>query len=228
MASSTPNAPDEINRPVNKAEQSDDDDDEEEVVDTGPDPEEVAARAKKIRRLLSRSIAAIEKHGTADKRTDKIRTELADQLMELKLAPKLTDALVRHLRDFVAVIRTQERQVMQICVRDSGMPRKDFIASFPKSETNLEWIDKHIRAKRKHSSAIAKRKDDILRAQRKLGCHRNADESQDRRNQRDQSPDVHWRSESPAREEGNGRGPTCDSLFLSPRSTRTADCNSWT
>ena len=163
-----PNAPDEINRPVNKAEQSDDDDDEEEVVDTGPDPEEVAARAKKIRRLLSRSIAAIEKHGTADKRTDKIRTELADQLMELKLAPKLTDALVRHLRDFVAVIRTQERQVMQICVRDSGMPRKDFIASFPKSETNLEWIDKHIRAKRKHSSAIAKRKDDILRAQRKL------------------------------------------------------------
>ena len=163
-----PNAPDEINRPVNKAEQSDDDDDEDEVVDTGPDPEEVAARAKKIRRLLSRSIAAIEKHGTADKRTDKIRTELADQLMELKLAPKLTDALVRHLRDFVAVIRTQERQVMQICVRDSGMPRKDFIASFPKSETNLEWIDKHIRAKRKHSSAIAKRKDDILRAQRKL------------------------------------------------------------
>ncbi len=163
-----PNAPDEINRPVNKAEQSDDDDDEEEVVDTGPDPEEVAARVKKIRRLLSRSIAAIEKHGTTDKRTDKIRTELAEQLMELKLAPKLTDALVKHLRDSVAVIRIQERQVMQICVRDSGMPRKDFIASFPKSETNLEWIDKHIRAKRKHSSAIAKRKDDILRAQRKL------------------------------------------------------------
>ena len=57
---------------------------------------------------------------------------------------------------------------MQICVRDCGMPRKDFIASFPKSETNLEWIDKHIRAKRKHSSSIAKRKDDVLRSQRKL------------------------------------------------------------
>ena len=163
-----PNAPDEIKSPVNKAEQSDDDDDEEEVVDTGPDPEEVAARSKKIRRLLNRTLTNIEKYGTADKKTQKVRKDLADQLMELKLAPKLTDALVRNLRDSVAVIRTQERQVMQICVRDCGMPRKDFIASFPKSETNLEWVEKHIRAKRKHSSSIAKRKDDILRAQRKL------------------------------------------------------------
>jgi len=165
-----PNAPDEINSPVNKADQKDDDDDEDDDsnVDTGPDPEEVAARVKKIRRLLTRVHTAIEKHGTGDKRTAKLRTELAEQLMELKLAPKLTDALVRNLRDAIMVIRTQERQVMQICVRDCGMPRKDFIASFPKSETNLEWIDKHIRAKRKHSSAISKRKDDVLRAQRKL------------------------------------------------------------
>ncbi len=163
-----PNAPDVIKSPVNKAEQSDDDDDEEEVVDTGPDPEEVKARMRKIKRLLNRTLTSIEKLGTADKKTQKVRKDLADQLMELKLSPKLTDLLVRSLRDAVFVIRTQERHVMQICVRDCGMPRKDFIASFPKSETNLEWIDKHIRAKRKHSSSIAKRKDDVLRAQRKL------------------------------------------------------------
>ena len=36
------------------------------------------------------------------------------------------------------------------------MPRKDFIASFPKNETNLEWIDKHIRAKRKYSSQLTR------------------------------------------------------------------------
>ena len=49
-----------------------------------------------------------------------------------------------------------------------GMPRKDFLASFPKSETDLTWIEKHIRAKRKHSSILAKLRDDVLRAQRKL------------------------------------------------------------
>ena len=161
-----PNAPDEIKSPGAKSD--DDDDDDDEVVDTGPDPEEVAARMKVVKRLFKRSLTALDKHGTKDKRTIKIQGDLADQLMELKLAPKLTEMLVRNLRDSVQVIRMQERQVMQICVRDAGMPRKDFLASFPKSETDLKWVDKHIRAKRKHSSTLAKLKDDILRAQRKL------------------------------------------------------------
>ena len=161
-----PNAPDEIKSPVQKS--SDDDDEEEEAVDTGPDPEEVAARMKAIKRLFKRSLTNLEKYGAKDKKTIKVQGDVADQLMELKLSPKLTDMLVRNLRDSVSVVRMQERQIMQICVRDAGMPRKDFLASFPKSETDLDWIDKHIRAKRKHSSVLAKLKDDVLRAQRKL------------------------------------------------------------
>ena len=161
-----PNAPDEIKAPVQKTDADDDDDDE--VVDTGPDPDEVAARVKLIKRLFKRSLKNLDKYGVQDKKTVKVQGELADQLMELKLSPKLTEMLVRNLRDSVSVIRMQERQVMEICVRDAGMPRKDFIASFPKSETDLNWIEKHIRAKRKHSSILAKMKDDIYRAQRKL------------------------------------------------------------
>jgi RNA polymerase primary sigma factor len=161
-----PNAPDEIKSPMAKSD--DDDDEEEEAIDTGPDPQEVADRMKLVQRLHKRSLTGLEKSGAGDKKTIKIQAELADQLMEIKFAPKLTEQLVRNLRDVVSVIRTQERQVMQICVRDAGMPRKDFLASFPKSETDLTWIDKHIRAKRKHSSVLAKLKDDVLRAQRKL------------------------------------------------------------
>ena len=163
-----PNAPDEIKSPVTKSNEDTDDDDEEEEIDTGPDPAEVAARVKSIRRLHNRSLRALERNGVKDRKTIRIQSELADQLMELKLAPKLFDALVRNLRGSVSVVRMQERHVMQICVRDAGMPRKDFLASFPKSETDLAWIDKHIRAKRKHSSTLAKLKDDVLRAQRKL------------------------------------------------------------
>ncbi|MBT8095615.1 MAG: RNA polymerase sigma factor RpoD [Woeseia sp.] len=164
-----PNAPDEIKSPVTKSDSDDDDgDEEEEVVDTGPDPEEVSQRMGAIKRLNKRVLTAIEKHGASDKKTMKLRDELADMIMELKLAPKLTDLLVRDMRASVSVLRMQERQVMQICVRDCGMPKKDFLSSFPKSETDMKWIDKHIRAKRKHSSSLAKMKDDVLRAQRKL------------------------------------------------------------
>ncbi len=159
-----PNEPEEIKPPAAR----NDDDDDDEVVDTGPDPEEVKARVKTIRRLHKRVLTNIEKYGFGDKKTQKVQSDLADQLFELKLAPKLFDMLVKNLRDIIAIVRSQERLVMQICVRDAGMPRKDFLASFPKSETDLNWVDKHIRAKRKHSSTLAKLKDDILRAQRKL------------------------------------------------------------
>jgi len=164
-----PNAPDEIKSPVKKWDADDKSEEEEEdAVDTGPDPAEVAARMTVIRRLYRKILTLLEKHGSADKRTIKARSDLADKVMELKLAPKMFDLLVRNLRGSVSVIRTQERQVMQICVRDAGMPKKDFLASFPKRETDLRWIEKHIRAKRKHSSTLAKLKDDVLRAQRKL------------------------------------------------------------
>jgi RNA polymerase primary sigma factor len=158
-----PNEPDEIKPPAPKT-----DDDDDEVVDTGPDPDEVKARVRVISRHFNRSMKYLEQYGFKDKRTSKAQDDCALQIMELKLAPKLFDALVRNLRDVVSIIRSQERLVMQICVRDAGMPRKDFLSSFPKSETDLNWIEKHIRAKRKHSSILAKLRDDITRAQRKL------------------------------------------------------------
>ena len=157
-----PNEPDEIKPPAPKS------DDDDEVVDTGPDPDEVKARVRVIRRHHNRAMKYLDDYGLKDKRTVKAHTEMAEQIMELKLAPKLFDALVRNLRDVVSIIRSQERLVMQLCVRDAGMPRKDFLSSFPKSETDLTWIDKHIRAKRKHSSVLAKLKDDVTRGQRKL------------------------------------------------------------
>jgi RNA polymerase primary sigma factor len=157
-----PNEPDEIKPPAPKS------DDDEEVIDTGPDPLEVKARVKVIRRHFNRAMKYLDKYDYKDRRTVNALSDMADQIMELKLAPKLFEALVRNLRDVVSIIRSQERMVMQICVRDAGMPRKDFLSSFPKSETDYSWIDKHIRAKRKHSSILAKLKDDVLRAQRKL------------------------------------------------------------
>jgi RNA polymerase primary sigma factor len=157
-----PNEPDEIAPPAPKS------DDDDEVVDTGPDPDEVKARVRVIKRHFNRSMKYLESYGQKDKRTVKAQDDCAQQIMELKLAPKLFDALVTNLRDVVSIIRSQERMVMKLCVRDAGMPRKDFLSSFPKSETDFNWIDKHIRAKRKHSSILAKLKDDVLRAQRKL------------------------------------------------------------
>ena len=51
---------------------------------------------KAIRRNYKRALTLLEKHGSADKKTIKCRADLADKLMELKLAPKMIDTLVRN------------------------------------------------------------------------------------------------------------------------------------
>jgi RNA polymerase primary sigma factor len=149
-------------------EESDDPEAEEEAPDTGPDPEEVAARLKKLRRLHKKYFETLATKGIKDAATRKSLKSLTNEFMELKLAPKVFDQLVGQLRDVINQIRSQERMVMALCVRDAGMPRKDFIASFPKNETNLHWVDKHIRQKRKYSSALNKAKEDIQKAQKRL------------------------------------------------------------
>jgi RNA polymerase primary sigma factor len=73
-----------------------------------------------------------------------------------------------HLRSHVDEVRRLEREIMTICVRQAGMPRKDFIATFPKNETNVRWIDKHIRAKRKHSAPLGRQKEEVVRRQQEL------------------------------------------------------------
>jgi RNA polymerase primary sigma factor len=57
---------------------------------------------------------------------------------------------------------------MIIAVRDAGMPRKDFISTFPKNETSARWLQKHVKSGKKYSAPLAKFKDEIERRQKKL------------------------------------------------------------
>jgi RNA polymerase primary sigma factor len=145
-----------------------DDDDTDKPVDTGPDPAEVDKKVKKIKRLAKKYSDLLASEGVKAPKTAKALKSLTGEFMLLKLSPKLFDQLVLQLRETINGIRTHERQIMALCVRDAGMPRKDFIASFPKNETNTSWVNKHIRAKRKHSSQLAKLKEDIQRTQKRL------------------------------------------------------------
>ncbi len=176
-----PNAPDVIAQPQNptkvelvaegeknEEEEADEDDAEEEVIDTGPDPEEVARRMGVIRKHLNTVLAALAKQGAEDPRTQRARKKLADEFMELKLSPRMFDALTAQLRTHIGEIRQIEKEIMIIAVRDAGMPRKDFISTFPRNETSSRWIARHVKAGKKYSAPLARLKDEIERRQKKL------------------------------------------------------------
>src|SRR2546423_3820788 len=178
-----PNAPDVIAQPQNptkvevpapeekadeEEEGEEEGDTEEEAVDTGPDPAEAAARFASIAKIYAQVLGSIAKLGARDPKTLRQRKRLADEFMQLRLSPRMFDALILNLRTHVAEVRQLEKEIMIIAVRDAGMPRKDFIASFPKNETNSRWLARHIKGGKKYSAPLARFKDEIERRQRKL------------------------------------------------------------
>jgi len=175
-----PNAPDEIAQPQNPKmlpmdagdgadeEDAEGDDEDEEAIDTGPDPEEAAKRFAAIAKFHHQHVNALDKLGSKDAKTQKLRKKICGELMELKLAPKMFDQLIDHLRQHVTEVRLLEREIMFLCIKQAGMPRKDFIASFPRNETSTRWLDKHIKAKKRYSAPLAKFREEIGRRQNKL------------------------------------------------------------
>ncbi len=178
-----PNAPDVIAQPQNptkmelaepaeneneESEEGEDGEESEEAVDTGPDPEEAARRFASIQKGFASALSHIQKDGAKDPKTLKVRKKLSLEMMELKLSPRMFDALILNLRTHVAEIRQLEKEIMIIAVRDAGMPRKDFIATFPKNETSPKWLQKHQKAGKKYSPLLVKFKDEIERRQKKL------------------------------------------------------------
>jgi RNA polymerase primary sigma factor len=175
-----PNAPDVIAEPINPKlaakeapeEESEESEEEgaedEEALETGPDPEEAARRFASLAKVYAQVVKSLDEKGGRDPKSLKLRKKLADEFMELKLSPKMFEQLIGQLREHLNEIRSIEKAVMLKCVRDSGMPRSDFIDTFPRNETNLGWLDKHIRAKRKHSALLAKYREEIEAHQKHL------------------------------------------------------------
>jgi RNA polymerase primary sigma factor len=147
-------------------EDSDDDAAEEEAGPTGPDPEEVARRMEVLSAALAKFKKGYAKNGAVDnKANNKLRTEMTEMFVTLKLPLALTDTLVRNVREVLQKIKDQERRVLHLSTVTARMPRKDFIRSWEGNQTNLEWVDEALKRKQKWSSGLREVKDQIIAEQ---------------------------------------------------------------
>ena len=149
----------------------DDDDDSETVEDTGPDPEEVAARLGEIRAAYARYEALMDKHGMNHDDTIAVREEMAEMILMLKLTPRVIDLFTLRLRMDVARLRKLERGIMAICINEAQMPRATFIRSFSENETSDKWVDGHLKSCEAYSDALAGHADQIRELQGRLRAH---------------------------------------------------------
>ncbi len=158
---------DEIAPPASAASKSDSDDDEK-PVDTGTDPEEVRACMDKISKSYNKHLSLIKKGDLNDPKLKELREATSEAFMAFKFSPAFIVKLVVNLRAVVNEIRTHERIIMNICVNEAHMPRKEFITSFPDNETNLDWFDQTVNSNESYVKVLQEHEDEIRNAQNKL------------------------------------------------------------
>ena len=158
--------------PSDETEADDDEtatEDEEEAGPTGPDPEEVKRRMELLRDYYGKFQKAAPKAASiTDKKIVKLRDQMAEEFLKLKLPSALIDGFVRKLREVVNDIRHHERVLMDIFVKQVKMPKTEFIKTFPSNEGNLEWAAELGRKRQKWSPNIKNHRETIDAEQEKL------------------------------------------------------------
>ena len=154
-----------VRNPTEINESDEDEEEEEEVILTPEDFKEHIVKLKKLHATYTKSI---KRNGKSHGKTKIAEEDLAQLFLELRLAPKFIDLLVEKLSDLIEHIRRAERYIMKLCVKESKMPRRDFIASFSGNETNLKWIKNVLKNQSTYAENLKEHEQIIIDCQKKL------------------------------------------------------------
>lgn len=145
-----------------------DDDDEDDKVDTGPDPVEAKERFDNLHILNKKVAKALDKYDRDHKTTQKAMLELSEHFKFLKLVPRKFDPIIKSVRDTLGNVRTQERNIMSLTIRQAKVSRADFIHYFPGNEINEEWVGELIKKNAAYTDKLKRVEPEVQRAQRRL------------------------------------------------------------
>jgi RNA polymerase primary sigma factor len=166
----TSHYPDEGIQVINptQVEKSDDDEDEEEEEVVPLVAADFKEHVEKLEKLHIKYIKSVKRYGKDDNKTKVHENELAQWFLELKLAPKFIMLLTDNLRDLIDRIRFTERRIMELCVKEARMPRKEFITDFPGNEINFKWLKGVMKKKAPYAEKLKEHEEEILKVQGKL------------------------------------------------------------
>ena len=128
--------------------------DKEEEESKGPDLTLVHKRFRDLQRCYKQSQKMITKEGRNSPKTNKALDKLGDAFGLFKLIPAQMDPILEMVRDDQQRIRDQEKLIRNLCINKARMPRDEFISSFTKNETNVNWVDSAIAEGRDYSSRL--------------------------------------------------------------------------
>jgi len=153
-----------------QASKDDEDDDDEEPVDTGPDPEEVAAKLTAIKDMHTKYIKALGSRARSTKKSDELGEQLAALMAGIKLIPAFSETLTKQLRGAVDRIRSLERQIRNMAVTQGRVPRQTFLDTFVGHETDTDWAPGLASGDAPYTERLAPLVDEIRRCQKRIAA----------------------------------------------------------
>jgi RNA polymerase primary sigma factor len=148
--------------------EEDEDEDEDDTAANVLDPEEVERRFSEYRKIHEKVQTSSKRNGRDHKRSVDLRKQLQEKFLEFKLVTKTTERLTNHVRKIMKDVRRQERTLMDICVKQCRMPRKEFLDAFLGAETDEKWLRDAIKQKKSYSPILKDNKEAIVAGLRRL------------------------------------------------------------
>ncbi|CAN0627408.1 RNA polymerase, sigma 70 (sigma D) factor [Burkholderia multivorans] len=164
----------------NEDEEAEEEEEEEEEEDDGAAQATAnAAQLEALKRASLEKFALIgewfdkmrrsfEKEGYKSKSYLKAQETIQNELMTIRFTARTVERLCDTLRAQVDEVRQVERQILHIVVDKCGMPRSEFIARFPGSETDLEWTAKIAAEGHSYSAVLSRNIPAIHEQQQRL------------------------------------------------------------
>ena len=141
-------------------------DDEEE--NTGIDLEELNKRFSAVKRLYNKAEKTITSKGRTSSEAIKELNKLGETFKFLKLSPKKFEVISLKPRIMARRVRQAEREIYNLCVQKSKMPRKEFLDAFKENSTNLKFLDPIFKSKKNYVGELVDYKDDIKTIQNRI------------------------------------------------------------
>jgi RNA polymerase primary sigma factor len=133
----------------------------------GLSPEEVKEKVDALRKQLKVAAVAVKKYGYISEKTERAFEVLADLFMEFKWTPQYLKKLTAIIPNDVAIVREQEKFILDTFVKEAKMTRKDFIAMFVGHESSSDWLDSHLHG-HDYSDKLRVHEKDLRKAQKVL------------------------------------------------------------
>ena len=124
---------------------------------------------RKLNQQTKRCIKLIGEVGHDDEKTIRAKGKIVQTIMEVRIAPKIFEILQKIATSYMDEIKRYEKEIRIVVIDEAGITMQEFLKSFVNRESDISWIEKYIRAKRKYSSTLNRNKQKILAGQRRLG-----------------------------------------------------------